>query len=115
MTHAPIGEVRKDAPVRVTMSVESDPLGMVARFGIRYRVADTGAFSSSTALVGRALEIPHAFVAAMRGPAAARAIADEISPLMDTPLARPATSPRPRHRTNVATRQRGPNRQTQSR
>jgi hypothetical protein len=57
---------------------------------------------------------PHAFVAGKRGRAAG-AIADEISPLMDTRLARSETSPRPRHRTNAATRRGGSNRQTQSR
>jgi tetratricopeptide (TPR) repeat protein len=58
----PPGQVRRGEPVTVPVVIENDPLGMVDAGELHYRVAGSGAFSTSRGKRGAALPLPPSFL-----------------------------------------------------
>ncbi|MBI5482304.1 MAG: hypothetical protein HY906_25845, partial [Deltaproteobacteria bacterium] len=68
IAHVPPGDVQKDQPARIAITIESDPLEMIAQFALSYRLAGQGAYSMTRAPArAGALEVPATFLKGVRG------------------------------------------------
>jgi len=68
VTHVPPGDVPKNKPVKIPVTVESDPFDMVTELVVFYRRSGAGAFSQSRAAKSAgAVEIPASILTGMRG------------------------------------------------
>jgi tetratricopeptide (TPR) repeat protein len=74
LSHVPPGIITKtEAPIRIAVTVDSDPLHMIDSVGLWYRLSGAGAFSVTKTKVKRSgatennLEIPSSFATDLRG------------------------------------------------
>jgi hypothetical protein len=72
VTHVPIAQINKHEPMKVGVTIASDPLQMIERVEVRYRLEGGGVFTPSSVTVSPGtknvtVEVPASFVARLRG------------------------------------------------